>query len=86
MHDLASGFQKYYELNRVICRFILLEGDATKSYWSRICVSHADCVLLVGYGNGDASVSATPIFFGLCDMVVSLRLEALDFQFIFGAG
>ncbi|CAL8463928.1 g3463 [Coccomyxa elongata] len=29
-------------------RFILLEADAAVTPWSRICISHADCVLLVG--------------------------------------
>ncbi|EIE18912.1 patatin-domain-containing protein, partial [Coccomyxa subellipsoidea C-169] len=29
-------------------RFILLEADAALTPWSRICISHADCVLLVG--------------------------------------
>ena len=30
-----------------ICRFIILEADAAVTPWSRICISHADCVLLV---------------------------------------
>ena len=29
-------------------RFIILEADAAVTPWSRICISHADCVLLVG--------------------------------------
>ena len=32
----------------VVCRFIILEADAAVTPWSRICISHADCVLLVG--------------------------------------
>ena len=33
---------------RLRCRFIILEADAAVTPWSRICISHADCVLLVG--------------------------------------
>ncbi len=36
------------EMVVVWARFILLEADAALTPWSRICISHADCVLLVG--------------------------------------
>ena len=29
-------------------RFIIMEADTTLSPWSKICISHADCILLVG--------------------------------------
>ncbi|KAK9808186.1 hypothetical protein WJX73_006212 [Symbiochloris irregularis] len=29
-------------------RFIIMEADSTATPWSKICVSHADCILLVG--------------------------------------
>lgn len=35
-------------VKRLRCRFIILEADAAVTPWSRICISHADCVLLVG--------------------------------------
>ena len=33
---------------RILYRFILMEADSEISAWTRICVSHADCILLVG--------------------------------------
>lgn len=30
------------------CRFILMEADSEITPWTRICVSQADCILLVG--------------------------------------
>lgn len=39
---------------RLSCRFILLEADTTLTPWSKICISQADCILLV------ASEGATP--------------------------
>ena len=32
----------------MLCRFIILEADPDVTPWSRICVSQADCILLVG--------------------------------------
>eukprot|EP00884_Botryococcus_braunii_P018904 jgi/Botrbrau1/5698/Bobra.0071s0031.1 len=57
MHFYRSKITSWMASQEEDNRFILLEGDATKTYWSRICVSHADCILLVGYGNGDASLN-----------------------------
>ena len=31
----------------LLCRFILLEADPELTPWSKICVSQADCILLV---------------------------------------
>lgn len=39
------------------CRFIILEADAAVTPWSRICISHADCVLLVGAEEASPQVS-----------------------------
>ncbi len=38
------------------CRFIILEADAEVTPWSRICVSQADCILLVGAHNSGPKV------------------------------
>ncbi len=41
-----------------VYRFILLEADAAVTPWSRICISHADCVLLVGAEEASPQVGA----------------------------
>ena len=38
------------------CRFILMEADTTPTPWSKICISHADCILLVGAGTANPEV------------------------------
>ena len=40
------------------CRFIILEADAEVTPWSRICVSQADCILLVGAHNSGPKVQS----------------------------
>ena len=42
------------------CRFIILEADAEVTPWSRICVSQADCILLVGAHNSGPKVRWSP--------------------------
>ena len=37
-------------------RFIVMEADTTPTPWSKICVSHADCILLVGAGTAHPEV------------------------------
>lgn len=39
------------------CRFIIMEADTTLSPWSKICISHADCILLVGTPDASPEVS-----------------------------
>lgn len=39
------------------CRFIIMEADTNATPWSKICISHADCILLVGTPDTSAEVS-----------------------------
>ena len=39
-----------------------MEADAEESEWSRICVSQADCILLVGAEGATPQVCAWPRF------------------------
>lgn len=44
-------------------RFILMEADSEMTPWTRICVSHADCILLVG---AEDAVFPVCSFLSLC--------------------
>lgn len=47
--------------NHMLChRFILLEADTTLTPWSRICISQADCILLVAAEGAAPEVSCCP--------------------------
>ena len=39
-------------------RFIVMEADSEINAWTRICVSQADCILLIGAEDADPSVSS----------------------------
>jgi hypothetical protein len=58
-----------------VCRFILLEADGEMSPWSRLCVSQADCVLLVAAPDASPEVLkrrfCSPLLWPLLPAVVS---------------
>lgn len=58
--DCTTGPKRgaYANEGVVVSRFIILEADGEMSPWSRLCVSQADCVLLVAAP--DASPEVCP--------------------------
>ena len=41
-----------------LCRFIVMEADSEINAWTCICVSQADCILLIGAEDAAPSVSS----------------------------
>ena len=50
-------------------RFIIMEADTTLSPWSKICISHADCILLVGTPDTSPEVGAMVMSIYLLDHI-----------------
>jgi len=67
----CSACQHHCTLVFPFCRFILLEADTTLTPWSKICISQADCILLV------ASEGATPQVTVMCLCCSVLQAQLL---------
>ncbi len=64
----------------LVCRFIILEADAAVTPWSRICISHADCVLLVGAEEASPQVTLNT------DIIYWLQLNLCQRQCVYARG